>query len=67
MSGTIICPNCNGNGYVGNSKEENQQDDCITCKNQGKIALTDETIWNTLQFITDETIWNTLQFITRKQ
>jgi DnaJ-class molecular chaperone len=47
MSGTIICPNCNGNGYVGNSKEENQQDDCITCKNQGKIALTDETIWIT--------------------
>jgi uncharacterized Zn finger protein (UPF0148 family) len=30
MSGTIICPNCNGNGYVGNSKEEDQQDDCIT-------------------------------------
>ena len=52
MSGTIICPNCNGNGYVGNSKKENQKDDCITCKNQGEIALTDETIWNTLQFIT---------------
>jgi hypothetical protein len=52
MSGTIICPNCNGNGYVGNSKKEDQQDDCITCKNQGEIALTDETIWNTLQFIT---------------
>jgi hypothetical protein len=34
MSGTIICPNCNGNGYVGNSKKEDQQDDCITCKNQ---------------------------------
>jgi DnaJ-class molecular chaperone len=52
MSGKIICPNCNGNGYVGNSKKEDQQDDCITCKNQGEIALTDETIWNTLQFIT---------------
>jgi hypothetical protein len=22
MSGTIICPNCNGNGYVGNSKKK---------------------------------------------
>tara|TARA_R110000824_G_scaffold142459_1_gene309529 strand:+ start:58 stop:225 length:168 start_codon:yes stop_codon:yes gene_type:complete len=52
MTGSIICPNCNGNGYVGNTKDEKQQDDCITCQNQGEIKITDDTIWNTLQFIT---------------
>jgi DnaJ-class molecular chaperone len=52
MTGFMICPNCNGNGYVGNTKDEKKQDDCITCQNQGEIEITDDTIWNTLQFIT---------------
>jgi DnaJ-class molecular chaperone len=51
MTNTVICPKCNGNGYLGSSKEEDQQTDCITCKSQGEILITDETIWSTLQFI----------------
>jgi len=52
MDGYIICSKCNGNGYLGNSKEPNQQTDCKECKNQGEILITEEKIWNELQFTT---------------
>ena len=50
MSGCVICPECKGNGYLGNSKQECEQKDCNNCKNQGEIPITDDMIWNTLQF-----------------
>ena len=52
MSGTVICPDCKGNGYVGDSKNEDKQQDCTNCKNQGEVAITDDMIWETLQFTT---------------
>jgi len=52
MSGSMICPSCKGNGYIGDSRKEDKQVDCIACNNLGEIEITDETIWNTLQFIT---------------
>ena len=54
MSNTVICPTCHGNGYVGNSKNEAQQNNCTQCNSQGEIVITDETIWSTLQFTTGE-------------
>jgi len=50
MSGCVICPECKGNGYLGNSKQECEQKDCNNCKNQGEIPITDDMIWDTLQF-----------------
>jgi len=44
MSGKIICPDCNGNGYLGSSKEPDSQRDCTECNNQGEIEITEETI-----------------------
>jgi DnaJ-class molecular chaperone len=52
MSGSVICHKCNGNGYLGDTKNERKQQDCITCKNSGEIPLTYEMIWSTLQFVT---------------
>jgi len=52
MSGTVICPDCKGNGYVGDSKNEDKQKDCTNCKNQGEVVITDDMIWETLQFTT---------------
>lgn len=52
MSGTVICPDCKGNGYLGDSKDEHKQQDCSNCKNQGELPITDDMIWATLQFTT---------------
>jgi DnaJ-class molecular chaperone len=52
MSGTVICPDCKGNGYMGDSKQECKQQNCNNCKNQGEIPITDDMIWETLQFNT---------------
>jgi hypothetical protein len=30
MSGSVICPACKGNGYIGSSKETDTQTDCHT-------------------------------------
>ena len=46
----MICPKCNGNGYLGDSTKENEQTDCVTCDNQGEIEINDDTLWNKLQF-----------------
>jgi hypothetical protein len=32
MSGSVICPACKGNGYIGSSKETDTQTDCHVCK-----------------------------------
>jgi DnaJ-class molecular chaperone len=42
--GKAICPDCNGNGYIGSSKEPDNTRDCIKCNNQGEIVITDESI-----------------------
>jgi hypothetical protein len=39
MSGSVICPACKGNGYIGSSKETDTQTDCHVCKNQGCLDL----------------------------
>ena len=58
MSGSMICPTCKGNGFVWVETPEPKKDrwaaDCTACKNQGEIPITDDTIWNTLQFIGDK-------------
>jgi len=55
MSGSMICPTCKGNGFVWvetpEPKKDRWQADCKDCNNQGEIKITDDTIWNTLQFI----------------
>jgi DnaJ-class molecular chaperone len=42
--GKAVCPDCNGNGYVGPSNEPSNTRDCSTCNNQGEISITDESI-----------------------
>jgi DnaJ-class molecular chaperone len=55
MNGSMICPTCKGNGFVWVETPEPKKDrwatDCTACNNQGEIPITDETIWNTIQFI----------------
>ena len=40
----MICPDCNGNGYMGSAKEPDNVRDCLKCKNQGEIEITEESI-----------------------
>ena len=49
--GKAICPDCNGNGYLGSSSEPDNVRDCLKCKNQGEIVITDEEINNMLKTI----------------
>ena len=42
--GKVICPDCNGNGYVGSAKQPHECRDCSKCNNQGEIVITDEEI-----------------------
>jgi len=49
--GKAICPDCNGNGYVGSSKEPDNTRDCIKCNNQGEIVITDESINEMLETV----------------
>ena len=44
MSGKMICPECNGNGYIGSTKEPDLIRDCLKCNNQGEIEITEESI-----------------------
>ena len=44
MIGSFICPDCNGNGYVGSAKQPDECRDCTRCKNQGEIAITEEEL-----------------------
>lgn len=42
--GKGICPDCNGNGYIGSAKEPDNVRDCLKCNNQGEIVINDEEI-----------------------
>ena len=47
MSGKIICPKCNGNGYVysfNHDDRKKQPMDCDYCKNQGEVDITEDVI-----------------------
>jgi DnaJ-class molecular chaperone len=44
MTGKMICPECNGNGYLGSAKEPDLVRDCNKCNNQGEIEITKESI-----------------------
>ena len=40
----MICPDCNGNGYVGSSLKPKEQEDCKTCNNQGEVTISKEML-----------------------
>lgn len=42
MDGSIICPKCNGNGYITTrfqGEKEDHHEDCKYCNNQGEIKI----------------------------
>ena len=49
--GKAICPDCNGNGYIGSAKEPDNVRDCLKCKNQGEIPITDDEISKMLEAV----------------
>jgi DnaJ-class molecular chaperone len=51
MIGKAICPDCNGNGYVGSSKEPDNTRDCIKCNNQGEIEITEKEVESFLETV----------------
>ena len=42
--GKMICPDCNGNGYLGSANNPDNCRDCKKCNNQGEIEITKESI-----------------------
>ena len=53
MSGKIICPKCNGNGYVysfNHDDRKKQPMDCDYCNNQGEIVLDNKKIERYLNY-----------------
>ena len=48
MSGKIVCPKCDGNGYRMIYKDASWKEkvaiDCSYCNNQGEVEITEETI-----------------------
>jgi DnaJ-class molecular chaperone len=40
----MICPDCNGNGYLGSSNKPKQQEDCTSCNNQGEVIISEEML-----------------------
>jgi len=47
MNGKIICPKCNGNGFIYLFKHDDRKKkviDCSYCKNQGEIDITEDVI-----------------------
>jgi len=40
----MICPDCNGNGYIGASNKPKEQEDCISCNNQGEVIISEEML-----------------------
>ena len=47
MSGKIICPKCNGNGFIYLFKHDDRKKkviDCSYCKNQGEVDITEDVI-----------------------
>ena len=47
MSGKIICPKCNGNGFIYAFNHDDRKKhpvDCDYCKNQGEVDITEDVI-----------------------
>jgi hypothetical protein len=47
MSGKIICPKCNGNGFVyafSHDDRKKQPIDCDYCNNQGEVDITEDVM-----------------------
>ncbi len=40
----MICPDCNGNGYLGSSLKPEEQKDCDSCNNQGEVYITKKNL-----------------------
>lgn len=40
----MICPDCNGNGYLGSSLKPKEQKDCDSCNNQGEVHITKKNL-----------------------
>ena len=40
----MICPDCNGNGYIGASNKPKEQEDCKLCNNQGEVEINDQNL-----------------------
>ena len=49
--GKVICPDCNGHGFVGSAKQPDECRDCSKCNNQGEITITDEEITKMLDAV----------------
>ena len=49
--GKAICPDCNGNGYIGSAKEPDNVRDCIKCNNQGEFEITEKDISQMLETV----------------
>jgi DnaJ-class molecular chaperone len=49
--GKAICPDCNGNGYIGSAKEPDNVRDCLKCNNQGEFEITEEDINQMLETV----------------
>ena len=47
MSGKIICPKCNGNGFVYSFNHDDRKKmpiDCDYCHNQGEVDITEDVM-----------------------
>ena len=51
MSGKLICPECNGNVYIGSAKDPALVRDCLKCDNQGEVEITEESINELLDLV----------------
>ena len=40
----MICPDCNGNGYIGASNKPKEQEDCKLGDNQGEVEINDKNL-----------------------
>jgi len=40
----MICPDCNGNGYIGSANKPSEQEDCKLCKNQGEVDINEKML-----------------------
>ncbi len=40
----MICPDCGGNGYIGPSNKPKEQENCISCNNQGEVIISEEML-----------------------
>ncbi len=40
----MICPSCQGNGYIGSSVEPEKQKDCIDCNSQGEVEINEKNL-----------------------